>query len=167
MTGSDQSCAIFAACDACQSIVVKSIQIDGARDKLGWVAGGLALLEMGGNTKGQVSSPCDVSLFRCRIAHDTRLPPDRSRLSPLRTPRLVDPPRYRCVTPFVLFFFFRSRCACAETDNFRSLFRGIPEPVPRYGRQEQPDRSLGIRAQQRRPVQEASNHRLVGERRSR
>lgn len=54
VTGSDQTCAIFGACDACQNVVVQSIQIDGARDKLGWVGGGLALLEMGGNTKGQV-----------------------------------------------------------------------------------------------------------------
>ncbi|GAA5883859.1 hypothetical protein JCM16303_007420 [Sporobolomyces ruberrimus] len=53
VTGSDQTCAIFGACDACQNVVVQSIQIDGARDKLGWVGGGLALLEMGGNTKGQ------------------------------------------------------------------------------------------------------------------
>ncbi|GAA5953533.1 hypothetical protein JCM3765_005065 [Sporobolomyces pararoseus] len=60
VTGADQSCAIFAACDACQNIAVRSIQIDGARDKLGWVAGGIALLEMGGNTKGQTVQDCHL-----------------------------------------------------------------------------------------------------------
>jgi len=56
VTGSDQSCAIFAACDACQNIAVQNIQVYGARDTRGWISGGIALLEMGGNTKGQVSS---------------------------------------------------------------------------------------------------------------
>ncbi|GAA6063968.1 hypothetical protein JCM10212_004778 [Sporobolomyces blumeae] len=53
VTGDQQSCAIYGACDACHDIVVRSIQVDGARDKLGYIPGGLALLEMGGNAPGQ------------------------------------------------------------------------------------------------------------------
>lgn len=50
------SFAIYGACDYCQGVTLKNIQVYGARDLLGWMPGGAALLELGGNTFGQVYS---------------------------------------------------------------------------------------------------------------
>ncbi|SCZ98967.1 BZ3500_MvSof-1268-A1-R1_Chr7-1g09334 [Microbotryum saponariae] len=55
VTGAHQSCAIYGACDQCSNIVVSNIQVLGQRDVLGYLSNGLALLELGGMTNGQVS----------------------------------------------------------------------------------------------------------------
>lgn len=55
VTGSSQTNAIYAACDACSYVKVTHIQVDGNRPGLGFVYSppASALLEMGGNTVGQ------------------------------------------------------------------------------------------------------------------
>lgn len=50
----EQSCAVYGMGDACQGIAMRNIQIDGARPALGFIWGGLGLVEFGGNTAGQV-----------------------------------------------------------------------------------------------------------------
>ncbi|KAK4057810.1 hypothetical protein OIO90_001029 [Microbotryomycetes sp. JL221] len=60
VTGDQQSNAIYGACDACNNIAIRNVQIYGARDKLGWIPGGLALLEMGGSTSGQLVRTCKI-----------------------------------------------------------------------------------------------------------
>ncbi|GAA5892311.1 hypothetical protein JCM5296_003232 [Sporobolomyces johnsonii] len=60
VAGTNQSCAIYGACDACQNIVVQNIQVDGSRPALGYVTGGPALLELGGNTVGQTVQNCHI-----------------------------------------------------------------------------------------------------------
>lgn len=52
--GADQSCAIYGACDSCSNVVVENIQVAGNRDTLGRIVTGVGLLEMGGDTKGQI-----------------------------------------------------------------------------------------------------------------
>ncbi|KDE09013.1 hypothetical protein MVLG_00735 [Microbotryum lychnidis-dioicae p1A1 Lamole] len=54
VTGAQQSCAIYGACDQCSNIVVSSIQVLGQRDVLGYLSNGFALLELGGMTNGQI-----------------------------------------------------------------------------------------------------------------
>lgn len=53
MTAQNQSCAIFGAINYADYVAVRNIQIDGARETLGILSGGLALLEMGGYNVGQ------------------------------------------------------------------------------------------------------------------
>ncbi|KAK4055485.1 hypothetical protein OIV83_000031 [Microbotryomycetes sp. JL201] len=60
VTGPQQSNAIYGACDQCSGVTVRNVQVYGARDKLGWIPGGLALLEMGGSTKGQIIRTCKI-----------------------------------------------------------------------------------------------------------
>ncbi|GAA5987417.1 hypothetical protein JCM11641_002284 [Rhodosporidiobolus odoratus] len=60
VSGSDQSCAIYGACDDCQNIAVQSIQVAGSRDTLGRIDDGIGLLELGGNTKGQTVQNCHI-----------------------------------------------------------------------------------------------------------
>ena len=43
-------------CDACTGVALRNVQIDGNRGGLGWIPGGLALVEMGGNAPGQISA---------------------------------------------------------------------------------------------------------------
>ncbi|KAM0752391.1 hypothetical protein T439DRAFT_324472 [Meredithblackwellia eburnea MCA 4105] len=56
VTGAAQSNAIYAACDLCSYIKIRNIQVDGNRPNLGYMASppGVALIEMGGNTIGQM-----------------------------------------------------------------------------------------------------------------
>ncbi|ORY78843.1 hypothetical protein BCR35DRAFT_304837, partial [Leucosporidium creatinivorum] len=54
VTGDQQSTAIYGACDDCSGVKVQNIQVNGQRDVLGRIPTGLALLEMGGSTSGQV-----------------------------------------------------------------------------------------------------------------
>ena len=54
MTGDDQSCAIYIACDKCSGGALRNIQIDGARPALGRLGNGLGIIEMGGNAPGQI-----------------------------------------------------------------------------------------------------------------
>ncbi|KAM0754313.1 hypothetical protein T439DRAFT_323166 [Meredithblackwellia eburnea MCA 4105] len=54
VTGADQSCAIYGAWDGADNIILRNVQIDGNRENLGIIYGGLGLLEFGGNTVGQV-----------------------------------------------------------------------------------------------------------------
>ncbi|KAM0789019.1 hypothetical protein ACM66B_003085 [Microbotryomycetes sp. NB124-2] len=60
VTGAQQSNAIYGGCDQCSGVTVRNVQVYGARDKLGWIPGGLALLEMGGSTKGQIIRTCKI-----------------------------------------------------------------------------------------------------------
>ncbi|GAA5906473.1 hypothetical protein JCM6882_004445 [Rhodosporidiobolus microsporus] len=60
VTGEDQSCAIYAACDACSNVSVQNIQVAGSRDTLGRIFDGIGLLEMGGNTVGQTVKNCKI-----------------------------------------------------------------------------------------------------------
>lgn len=60
VTGPDQSMAVFGACDKCQNIALRSVQFDGNRPILGPINGGAAILEMGGNTKGQTVDNCHI-----------------------------------------------------------------------------------------------------------
>ncbi|SCV70819.1 BQ2448_3581 [Microbotryum intermedium] len=54
VTGAQQSCAIYGACDQCSNIVISNIQVSGQRNVLGYIQTGLALLELGGMTNGQI-----------------------------------------------------------------------------------------------------------------
>lgn len=54
VTAADQSCAIYGAIDFADNIAIRNIQIDGARETLGIIYGGIAVMELGGNTNGQV-----------------------------------------------------------------------------------------------------------------
>lgn len=54
VTGDDQSCALYVACDKCQDIAIRNVQIAGSRDTMGIIYGGIGLIEMGGNTAGQI-----------------------------------------------------------------------------------------------------------------
>ncbi|BGP15430.1 hypothetical protein JCM10213_005069 [Rhodosporidiobolus nylandii] len=60
VAGSDQSCAIYGACDACSGVSVQNIQVAGSRDTLGRIFDGIGLLEMGGNTVGQKVTNCHI-----------------------------------------------------------------------------------------------------------
>ncbi|GAA6058121.1 hypothetical protein JCM3770_005949 [Rhodotorula araucariae] len=51
--GSTQSCAIYGVQAPLDNVVLRNIQINGNRPALGRIADGIALIEMGGNTKGQ------------------------------------------------------------------------------------------------------------------
>ncbi|GAA5946593.1 hypothetical protein JCM3775_007375 [Rhodotorula graminis] len=59
VTGQDQACAIFGACQGCDNIVVESIQVAGQRDVLGF-NNGPALLELGGDNVGQTVKNCKL-----------------------------------------------------------------------------------------------------------
>ncbi|KAI5478380.1 hypothetical protein MNV49_005129 [Pseudohyphozyma bogoriensis] len=52
--------AIYGICTGCNNITVRSIQVNGNRPALGFVSGGNALLEMGGNSAGQVVRDCHL-----------------------------------------------------------------------------------------------------------
>lgn len=54
VTALDQSCAIYGAINGANGLSVRNIQVDGARPALGMIWGGYALLQLGGNTVGQV-----------------------------------------------------------------------------------------------------------------
>ncbi|ORY92583.1 hypothetical protein BCR35DRAFT_298044 [Leucosporidium creatinivorum] len=53
VTNPNITCALFTSLDNVNGISIQNIQVDGARPSLGIVYGGLALIEMGGNTLGQ------------------------------------------------------------------------------------------------------------------
>ena len=57
----DQACSIYAAIDYTSYITISHIQVNGARDSLGLIWGGLATIEMGGNTV----RPRSVLVLRC------------------------------------------------------------------------------------------------------
>ena len=59
MTGQDQACAIFGACQGCDNVVVESVQVAGQRDVLGF-NNGPALLELGGDNVGQTVKNCKL-----------------------------------------------------------------------------------------------------------
>ncbi|GAA5856342.1 hypothetical protein JCM9279_005732 [Rhodotorula babjevae] len=59
VTGQDQACAIFGACQGCDNVVVESIQVAGQRDVLGF-NNGPALLELGGDNVGQTVKNCKL-----------------------------------------------------------------------------------------------------------
>lgn len=54
VAGPTQSCAIYGEQTFASGIALRNIQVDGSRARLGRIAGGLAIIEMGGNTNGQV-----------------------------------------------------------------------------------------------------------------
>ena len=56
VVGQNQTNAIYAACDRCSNIQIRNIQVDGNRPGLGvlYDPPPSALIEMGGNTAGQV-----------------------------------------------------------------------------------------------------------------
>ena len=54
VSGPNQSNAVYGPCDNCDYVAVRNIQVDGQRESLGYLAGGIGLLEMGGMTTGQV-----------------------------------------------------------------------------------------------------------------
>jgi len=51
--GEKQACAIYGAYPGADNVVLRNVQVNGNRPKLGIIWGGLALLEFGGNTRGQ------------------------------------------------------------------------------------------------------------------
>lgn len=51
---SSTTCAIYGADDGNNGVTLKNVIINGNRDGLGWAPNGLALIEMGGNNRGQV-----------------------------------------------------------------------------------------------------------------
>ena len=59
VANSTQCTAIYGACDLCQNIAVRNVQVNGNRPALGQY-GGAGLLEMGGNTKGQTVDNCHL-----------------------------------------------------------------------------------------------------------
>ena len=59
VTGQDQACAIFGACQGCDNVVVESVQVAGQRDVLGF-NNGPALLELGGDNVGQTVKNCKL-----------------------------------------------------------------------------------------------------------
>lgn len=54
ITDSGTTCAIYGADDGNDGVTLKNIIVNGNRDGLGWAPNGLALIEMGGNNRGQV-----------------------------------------------------------------------------------------------------------------
>lgn len=54
VAGEQQANAIYGSCDACTGVQVRSLQVYGARDSLGQIEDGLALIAMGGAVTGQV-----------------------------------------------------------------------------------------------------------------
>ncbi|KAK4705733.1 hypothetical protein P7C70_g469, partial [Phenoliferia sp. Uapishka_3] len=60
VANSANSNAIYGACDKCQYIAIRNIQVDGARPTLGWLGNGIGLLELGGNTNGQIVDSCHI-----------------------------------------------------------------------------------------------------------
>nr|CRX79286.1 hypothetical protein ls5931a1_00080 [Leucosporidium scottii] len=54
VSGDQQSTAIYGACRECSGVKLQNVQINGQRDVLGRIPTGLALIEMGGSTSGQV-----------------------------------------------------------------------------------------------------------------
>lgn len=61
--GSDQSVAIYAACQFCDDIVISNIQIDGSWRELGY-NGGYGLIEAGGDNSGQTVKNCKLQYPR-------------------------------------------------------------------------------------------------------
>lgn len=55
------TCALFTSIDNVNGISIQNIQVDGAKPSLGIVYGGLALIEIGGNTVSALSS------WSCRL----------------------------------------------------------------------------------------------------
>ncbi|KAL8292173.1 hypothetical protein RQP46_001639 [Phenoliferia psychrophenolica] len=53
VTAANQSCAIFGQISGANKVTLSFLQIDGARETLGLISGGLALIEMGGDNTGQ------------------------------------------------------------------------------------------------------------------
>lgn len=54
IAGPTQSCAIYGEQAFAFGIALRNIQIDGSRARLGRIGNGLAIVEMGGNSAGQV-----------------------------------------------------------------------------------------------------------------
>lgn len=52
----NQTCAVYALGSNTAGVTIKNIQVDGSRPALGWVQGGYALFEIGGNGWNQVVS---------------------------------------------------------------------------------------------------------------
>ncbi|KAM0748727.1 hypothetical protein T439DRAFT_335932 [Meredithblackwellia eburnea MCA 4105] len=55
----DNSNAIYGPCDLCSNIALRNIAVNGQRDVLGYNAG-IGLIELGGNTNGQIVDGCHI-----------------------------------------------------------------------------------------------------------
>lgn len=55
VANANNTCALFTSIDNVNSVSIQNIQVDGARPSLGIVYGGLALIEIGGNTVSELS----------------------------------------------------------------------------------------------------------------
>ncbi|GAA5959582.1 hypothetical protein JCM3765_007203 [Sporobolomyces pararoseus] len=51
--GKNQACAVYGAVPGANNVTFRNVQVDGNRQNLGIIYGGIALLEFGGNTVGQ------------------------------------------------------------------------------------------------------------------
>lgn len=51
--GKNQACAVYGAVPGANNVTFRNVQVDGNRQNLGIIYGGIALLEFGGNTVNQ------------------------------------------------------------------------------------------------------------------